>query len=68
MAEELAPVLQGRASIRIIDIDGDRELKKRYGLRIPVLTAAGQELSEYPLNVAAVEAYLASSNTPVTHP
>jgi hypothetical protein len=35
-------------------------LKKRYGLRIPVLTAADREISAYPLDIKAVEAYLAS--------
>ncbi len=53
-------MLRGRADVRIVNIDGDRDLKKLYGLRIPVLTAAGQELSEYPLDVEAVEAYLVS--------
>ena len=60
LARELVPMLRGRADVRIVNIDGDRDLKKLYGLRIPVLTAAGQELSEYPLDVEAVEAYLVS--------
>ena len=60
LAEQLAPLLRGRADVRVADIDGDRELKKRYGLRIPVLTAADREISAYPLDIKAVEAYLVS--------
>jgi len=59
LAEQLAPLLRGRADVRVVNIDGDRELKKRYGLRIPVLTAVDRELSAYPLDIEAVEAYLA---------
>ncbi len=60
LAGQLAPLLQGRATVRIVNIAGDRDLKKRYGLRIPVLTAADRELSAYPLDIEAVETYLAS--------
>ena len=35
------------------------ELKKRFGLRIPILTADKEELSGYPLEIAALERYLA---------
>ena len=58
LAEALVPILRGRAEIRVVNIDEDIELKKRYGLRIPVLVANDVELSEFPLDVAAVEAYL----------
>lgn len=60
LAEQLAPLLQGRADVRIVDIDSDLALKKRYGQRIPVLAVGQQELSTYPLDAEAVEAYLAS--------
>ena len=60
LAERLARLLQGRADVRIVNIDDDPVLKKRYGLRIPVLAAEGRELSAYPLDVEAVEAYLAA--------
>ncbi len=62
LAEALAPLLRGRAEVRVVNIDQDLELKKRYGLRIPVLTAGDTELSEFPLDVAAVEAYLDSGD------
>jgi hypothetical protein len=60
LAEELEPLIRGRADIRIVNIDGDLDLKKLYGLRIPVLAVEGCELSGYPLDVAAVEDYLGS--------
>jgi hypothetical protein len=60
LAEELAPLVQGRAHVEIIDIDHDLALKKRYGLRIPVLAGTEEELSGYPLDAQAVEAYLAA--------
>ena len=56
----MARLLRGRADVRIVNIDDDLVLKKRYGFRIPVLAAEGRELSAYPLDVEAVEAYLAA--------
>ncbi len=53
-------LLQGRADVQIVNIDDDLLLKKRYGRRIPVLAVEGRELSAYPLDVEAVEAYLAA--------
>ncbi len=63
LADQLLPILQGRAEIRVVNIDGDVELKKRYGLRIPVLSADDRELSGYPLDMDAVEDYLASGDS-----
>ena len=60
LEEELAPLIAGRARLEVIDIDGDIELKKRFGLRIPILAAGEQELSAYPLEVAALERFLES--------
>ena len=62
LEEELRPVIAGRAQIELIDIDGDLELKKRFGLRIPVLAAEGRELSGYPLEIDAVERYLSAGS------
>ena len=56
---DLTPLIAGRARLEVIDIDTDIELKKRFGLRIPVLAAGEQELSGYPLDVAALERFLA---------
>jgi len=63
LAEQLEPILDGRAQIRVVNIDGDLELKKQYGLRIPILATEGRELSGYPLDSQAVEDYLASLDT-----
>ena len=65
LGEALAPILRGRAEIRVINIDEDIELKKRYGLRIPVLAAGDIELSEFPLDVETVEAYLSENDKDV---
>ena len=62
LAAALAQVIRGRARLEIVDIDEDLDLKKRYGQRIPVLVGDGLELSSYPLNAAAVEAYLAATD------
>ena len=46
-----------------LNIDDDLTLTERYWLRIPVLVGNGeQELSAYPLDAAAVEAYLGSDH------
>lgn len=62
LAVALGPIIRGRAQLRIVDVGGDIVLKKAYGLRIPLLVGEGEELSAHPLDVAAVEAYLASAD------
>lgn len=59
MAEELEPLLEGRARIRFVDITEDPALLLRYGERIPVLAAGGEEVSGYPLERERVVRYLA---------
>jgi len=58
LEEELLPLILGRAQLELVNIDGDLELKKRYGLRIPVLATADRELCGYPLDADALEDYL----------
>ena len=48
--------VEGHYVLREIDIDGERALKKRYGLRIPVLDVAGVEAFEGRLEPAAFRA------------
>ncbi len=62
MEEELTPLLQGRAQVRVIDISQDTELKRRYGLRIPVLSAGDDELAVYRLDPHRLENFLAVRN------
>jgi hypothetical protein len=57
---ELQPLLEGRAELRVVDVDRDVELKKRYGLRVPVLVGGKSELPAQPLDPVAVEAFLAA--------
>lgn len=55
MAAELAPLLRKRAlPLEVVDVDTDIELKKRYGLRIPVFTLDGEVVCEARLDEDAV--------------
>jgi hypothetical protein len=58
LLEQLLPLLRGRAEVEIVDVDQSVALERRYGLRIPVLTAGDEELSTYPLDRPSVERYL----------
>ena len=44
MLEELAELLGpgAAAAVQVVDIEGQAELERRYGTRIPVLTADGE--------------------------
>ena len=57
---QLAPLLRGRATLEIIDVDSSVALERRYGLRIPVLVDGDVELSTYPLDAERVTHHLAS--------
>jgi thiol-disulfide isomerase/thioredoxin len=50
---------QGRHGfhLEIIDVDSDDDLKSRYGERVPVLMAEGEEICHYYLNSRALDAY-----------
>ncbi|MDX1659415.1 MAG: glutaredoxin family protein [Nitriliruptorales bacterium] len=45
-AEELVDDEAGRADVRLIDIDENDELVKRYGVRVPVIVVDGREVAE----------------------
>lgn len=60
LAEALAPMIAGRATLDIVNIDADPALVERYGLRIPVLVGGDSELGGFPLDVERVERYLAN--------
>jgi hypothetical protein len=60
MHAELVPLLRGRARVAIVDIGADRDLERRYGERIPVLTAGTAELCCIRLDAARVERYLSA--------
>jgi len=55
---DLAPLLNADVVVETVDVDSSAALERRYGLRIPVLTAGDLELSGYPLDRDRVQRYL----------
>lgn len=45
MLEELVPLCQGRATIRVLDVDSREDWREAYGNRVPVLCSADREVS-----------------------
>lgn len=45
-------------AIQTVDIDGDAELRDRYGEAVPVIAFAGEEIARAPIRPAALEASL----------
>ncbi len=41
---------RGRFRLRVVDVDGDDNLKRRYDDKVPVLETAGTELCRYRLD------------------
>lgn len=58
MLEELADVLGPQAAVQVVDIDGEPELERKYGTRIPVLLADGEFVCAYRLDRERVQACL----------
>lgn len=59
MLAELGGLCDGQdAAIEVIDIGQDTELGRRYGLAIPVLAIAGEELCRYRIDAEKVKARL----------
>jgi glutaredoxin-like protein DUF836 len=60
MLEELTELLgpQAAAAVQVVDIDGDPELERKYGTRIPVLLADGEFVCAYRLDPERVRGYL----------
>ncbi len=56
-----------RYRLQRIDIDRNEALRARYNEDVPVLCLDGEELCRHFLDLTAVEAALASYNTPDTH-
>jgi len=57
---DLGPLLRDDVIVETVDVDSSVALERRYGLRIPVLTAGELELSGYPLDRDRVRRYLDS--------
>lgn len=59
MIQQLEAVTAGHAvRIRVVDIDAEPELSRRYGLRIPVLEADGEEVCSARLAPGRIAALL----------
>jgi hypothetical protein len=60
MLEELAELLgpARAAAVEVVDIDGDPELERKFGTRIPVLLADGEFVCAYRLDLERVRACL----------
>ncbi len=59
MYEDLQPFLRGYSvPLEEVDVDTDERLRARFGLRVPVLVADGEELCHGRLDVSAVTAWL----------
>jgi hypothetical protein len=60
LLEELAELLgpQAAAEVQVVDIAGQPELERRYGARIPVLTADDEFVCAYLLDAQRVRALL----------
>jgi hypothetical protein len=58
MLEELAELLgpADAAAVHVVDIEGQPELERKYGTRIPVLTADGEFVCAYRLDVERARA------------
>jgi Tfp pilus assembly protein PilN len=60
---DLLPLLPADVVIETVDVDSSIALERRYGLRIPVLTAGEIELSGYPLDRDRVQRFLEARPT-----
>jgi Glutaredoxin-like domain (DUF836) len=60
LLEELAELLGpgAAAAVQVVDIDGQPELERKYGARIPVLLADGEFVCAYRLDQDRVKACL----------
>jgi len=60
MLTELAALLGPlAATVRVVDIEGDPDLERRFGHRIPVLAFDDEFVCAYRLDAERVSAYLA---------
>lgn len=57
-AEEIVRAEAGRADVRLIDVDEDEELVRRYHIRVPVIVVDGREVAEGQVEPGQVRAAL----------
>jgi glutaredoxin len=53
-AESLVEAEASGASVRLVDVDADEALVRRYGVRVPVVTVDGDEVAELHLAAGTV--------------
>lgn len=59
MLDDLLALAEGRdIQVRVVDVDDDEETRRRYGLRIPVLEADGEEICSARIVPERVKALL----------
>jgi hypothetical protein len=56
LAELLGPA--AAAAVQVVDIEGDPDLERRFGTRIPVLLADGEFVCAHRLDAERVRAHL----------
>ena len=61
LIEELLPIVEGRASVSVHDVDTRPEWAASYGERVPVVELGGQLLCEFKLDAEAIQRALAGS-------
>jgi hypothetical protein len=59
LIEQLLPLVRGRATIEVRDVDTREEWAVSYGLRVPVVEHDGRMICQYELDKVAIEALLA---------
>ena len=60
LIEELLPLIRGRMSLEVRDIDTRDDWRDRYDTRVPVLEYEGRVLAEYRLDREALAAVMDS--------
>lgn len=59
LIEQLLELVAGRAEVVVHDVDADDELRREYGIRVPVVVRDGAVICETQLDAAAVRSALA---------
>lgn len=54
LVEELLPLVRGRATVTVQNIDEDPALLERYGLKIPVVELEGRPICQFQLDRRAI--------------
>jgi glutaredoxin len=45
-------------TLKVIDIQGNKDLEEKFGIKVPVLMAEEQEICHYMLDLASLKAHL----------